>query len=158
MCLRDHCVIPTLEQGCTVFQAPSGRLQRPGRVEAVPDAVSWLGRFKPVVQLFRLWLHSYNALFPSLPCFPSLKGKSKSGHWFVFYLLRQSGHFYSVRLLSLRHLCLLSIAPCPALGSDGGVRKGEPENAAGWEGAPVGDIGGDSVQGLFAVLTWHPTV
>ena len=74
---------------------------------------------------------------PSLPCFSSLKWKSKSGHWFVFYLLKHSGHFYSVRHLSLRHLCLLSIVPCPALGSDGGVRKGELENAAGWEGAPL---------------------
>ena len=135
MGLRDRCVIPTLKQSCTVLQAPSGRLQRPGRVEAVPDAVSWPGMFQPVI--FRLWLHLHSTLFPSLPCFSSLKWKSKSGHWFVFYLLKHSGHFYSVRHLSLRHLCLLSIVPCPALGSDGGVRKGELENAAGWEGAPL---------------------
>lgn len=156
MCLRDRCVIPTLKQSCTVFQAPSGRLQGPGRVEAVPDALSWPGMFLPVI--FRLWLHSYNALFPSLPCFPSLKWKSKSGHWFVFYVLRHSGYFYSVRHLSLRHLCSPSTVPCPALGNDGGVRKGEPENAAGWEGAPVGDTGGDSVQELFAVPAWRPTM
>lgn len=62
-----------------------------------------------------------------------------------------------MRHLSLRHLCLPSIMPCPALGSDGGVRKGEPENAAGWEGAPVSDTGGESAQGLFAVPAWHPT-
>lgn len=53
---------------------------------------------------------------------------------------------------------LPSTVPCPALGNDGGVRKGEPENAAGWEGAPVGDTGGDSVQELFAVPAWRPTM
>ena len=155
MGLRDRCVTPTFKQSCTVLQAPSGRLQRPGRVEAVPDAVSWPGMFQPVI--FRLWLHLHSTLFPSLPCFSSLKWKSKSGHWFVLYLVKHSAHFYSVRHLSLRHLRLLGIVPCPALGSDGGVRKGEPENAAGWEGAPVRDTGGEHAEGLFAVPAWHPT-
>ena len=156
MGLRDRCVIPTLKQSCTVLQAPSGRLQRPGRVEAVPDAVSWPGMFQPVI--FRLWLHLHSTLFPSLPCFSSLKWKSKSGHWFVFYLLKHSGHFYSVRHLSLRHLCLF--AQYRALSSSWkwwGSQEGWAWECSRMGRSPSKDTGDESAQGLFAVPAWHPT-